>query len=114
MTIRDRTWPYLISLLAAATVVMVVLDLSLPARAPVVLAFAVVCPGMALVRLMHLADPWPELLLAIVVSLSVGALLSTIAVYLNAWSAHFILLAIVEITLLAVLGDLLRPHPPPA
>jgi hypothetical protein len=114
VTVRDRIWPYLITLLAATTVVIVVLDLALPARAPIVLAFAVVCPGMALVRLMRLDEPWPELLLAIVVSLAVAGVVATIAVYLNAWNAQIVLLAIVGVTLLAVLGDLLRPDPPAA
>jgi len=114
MNVRDRIWPYLISLLAAMTVVIVILDLSLPARAPIVLAFAVVCPGMALVRLFRLAEPWAELLLAIVVSLAVAGVVATITVYLNAWSVQFVLLTIVEMTLFAVLGDLLRPDSPPA
>jgi hypothetical protein len=111
MNVRDRIWPYLISILAAASVVIVTLDLSIPARAPLVLAFATICPGMALVRLMRLPEPLPELLLAFVVSLAVAGVVATMAIYLGAWNTKFILLAIVEVTLMAVLGDLLRPEP---
>lgn len=109
MNARDRIWPYLISILAAASVVIVILDLSVPARAPLVLAFATLCPGMALVRLLRLEEPAPELLLAFVVSLALAAVVATLAIYLDAWNTQFILLAIVELTLVAVLGDLLRP-----
>lgn len=109
MSWRDRIWPYLISALAAISVVLVILDLSVPLRAPLVLAFATICPGMALVRLLRLDEPWPELLLAIVVSLAVAGVMATISVYLGAWNARLVLLAIVEVTLVAVLADLVRP-----
>src|SRR5918995_557255 len=64
MSVRDRVWPILISVLAAVSLVVVLLDLTFAARAPVVLAFAVIGPGMALVRLIRLDEPWVELVLA--------------------------------------------------
>lgn len=114
MTLRDRVWPYLISALAAASVVLVLLDLSIPLRPVLVLAFATVCPGMALVRLLRLDEPLPEFLLAVVVSLCLSALVATASVYLGAWNARVDLLAIVELTLVAVLVDLRRPDRPAA
>jgi len=112
MTLRDRIWPYLISTLAGASVVLVLLDVAVPARPVLVLAFATVCPGMALVRLLRLDEPLPEFLLAVVVSLCLAALVATASVYVGAWNARIDLLAIVEVTLIAVLADLLRPYRP--
>jgi phage shock protein PspC (stress-responsive transcriptional regulator) len=109
VTIRDRIWPFLISALGAFTFVVVLIDLSLPLRAPVVLAFATICPGMALVRLLRLDEPLTEFLLAIVVSLCVAGVLATIAVYLGAWDPRLVLVAVVELTLTALLVDLVRP-----
>jgi hypothetical protein len=112
MNRRDQIWPYLIGVLAAISVVLVLLDLSVPPRAPLVLAYAAICPGMALVRLLRLDEPWPELVLAIVVSLALAGVLATMSVYLGAWSPRVVLLAIVEVTLVAVMADLLRPDRP--
>jgi hypothetical protein len=108
LTARDRAWPYLITALAAASSITVVLDVTGPFRPAVVLGFALVCPGMALVRLMRLPEPWPELLLAIVMSLCLSALIATASIYLGAWNPRIVLLAIVIITLVAVMADALR------
>jgi len=105
---RDRIWPYLISILAAISAVLVVLDLPIPPRAILVLAFATVCPGMALIRLLRLEEPLMELLLAIVVSLGLAGVVAIATVYAGAWNAQIVLLALVEITLVAVLADALR------
>lgn len=109
MNRRDRIWPYLISVLAAVSVVLVLLELSIPPRAPLVLAFATICPGMALVRLLRLGEPLTEFLLAIVVSLALAAVVATIPIYLGIWNARLSLLIIVAVALVAVLADLLRP-----
>jgi uncharacterized membrane protein len=108
VSIRDRIWPYAISILAATSAVLVVLDLPIPPRAILVLAFATVCPGMALIRLLRLDEPLAEFLLAIVVSLALSGVVATATVYAGAWDAQVVLLALVELTLVAVLADLLR------
>jgi hypothetical protein len=102
--IRDRFWPYAITALAAATAALVVLDVHSVVRAPIAVAFIVVCPGMALVRPFRL-DPWAELLLAVVLSLCLAAGLATISVYLGAWNPTEVLLAIVAITMVGVIAD---------
>lgn len=114
MSRRDRTWPLLITALAAASTCFVLLDLRHPTRAAVVLAFAVVCPGMALVRLLRLGDTLTELFLAVVVSLALAALVASIYLYLGRWDPRLVLLVIVAVALVAVLADLLRTDQPPA
>jgi len=110
---RDRVWPYLITCLAAASVGFVLLDLPNPPRAAIVLAFAVVCPGMAFVRLLQLGEPWREFVLAIVVSLALAAVMATIPLYAGMWDPKLSLLALAAITLLAILADFLRPDRQP-
>jgi hypothetical protein len=112
VSLRDLVWPYVISLLAAITAVLVLLDVSIAPRAPLVLAFAAICPGMALVRLLRLVEPVPELLLAIVVSLGVSALVATVTIYAGIWNPAVSFLVIVGLTLVAVLADLLRARRP--
>jgi hypothetical protein len=111
---RDQTWPFLITGLAAASTCFVLLDLPNPPRAAVVLAFVVVCPGMALVRLLRLGDALTELFLAVVVSLALAALVASIYLYLGMWRPRLSLLVIVAVALAAVLADLLRTDQPPA
>ena len=108
MSVRDRVWPILISVLAAASLVVVLLDLTFAARAPVVLAFAVIGPGMALVRPIRLDEPWVELVLAVVVSLCLAGMVSTATIYAGAWSPQVVLVTLVAVSLAAVLTDLLR------
>jgi hypothetical protein len=105
--IRDRFWPYAITALAAATAALVALDVETVVRAPIAVAFVVVCPGMALVRVFHL-EPWAELLLAVVLSLCLAAGLATISVYLGSWNPTEVLLAIVAITMAGVIADVAR------
>lgn len=114
MSRRDLIWPYLITGLAAASVGFALFDLPNPPRAAVVLAFALVCPGMALVRLLRLGEPLAELLLAIVVSLALAAVVATIPIYLGIWNPRVSLLIIAAVALVAVLADLLRTDRPAA
>lgn len=107
--IRDRVWPYAITVLAAATVALVGLDVQSVVRAPVAVAFLVVCPGMALVRPFRL-EAWSELLLAVVVSLCLAAGLATISVYLGAWNPTEVLVALVAFTMAGVIVDVVRAY----
>ncbi len=111
---RDHVWPYLICLLGAASALLVVLGLQVAPRASVVLAFACVCPGMALIRLLRIDNPVPELLLAVVVSLALSAVLATVSIYAGMWDPKITLLALVEVSIVAVLVDLRRPERPRA
>ena len=113
MSLRDRVWPYLIIGLAGASVSFVLVDVPHPLRAVVVLAFAVIGPGMALVRLLRLGEPWTELVLAVVVSLALAAVVAAIPVYLGAWNPALSLLVLVAMAGGAVLADYLRRPAPP-
>lgn len=108
MNARDRVWPYALTAAAAGAAALVLLDMAVP----VVLAFVLICPGMALVRLVRLAAPWPELLLAIVVSLCLAAGFAGLSVYLEMWNPRLVLLGLAVVTLGAVLiAELHSPYP---
>lgn len=105
---RDRIWPYLITALAAGAAALVILDVTTVIRPAVVLAFLLVCPGMALIRLLRVGEPLPELLLAIVVSLALAAVLATISIYAGVWNPPLVFGLIAVITLAAVVADAIR------
>ena len=109
MTVRDRFWPYALATATGGTAALVLLDIAVPA----VLAFAVVGPGMALVRLLRLPDIWAELLLAIVVSLCIAAAFATVSIYLEQWNPRLVLLALVGVTVVALVGGEARGMPRP-
>lgn len=112
MNTRDRVWPATIVGLAVVSMVLVLTDWSGPVRAPLVLAFAAVCPGMALIRLVRVEEAVPELLLAVVVSLALAAAVPAITFYVGMWSGKLSLLLITEVTALAVVADALRRRHP--
>ena len=58
-------WPLVIGLSAAVAAAAVYADIDVAARAIVVLWFMLVCPGMAIVRLLRLSDPLTEFAIAV-------------------------------------------------
>jgi hypothetical protein len=57
-----------------------------PLRAPIVLAFLALGPGMAFVPLLGLRDPLAELTLGIAVSLALDLAVAATMLYAGAWS----------------------------
>jgi hypothetical protein len=68
-------------------------------RAPLVLAFALLGPGAAIVPLLALRDPLGELTLAIGVSCSLDVALALGMLYAHAWSPDAGLAILVAVTL---------------
>jgi hypothetical protein len=95
---------------AAAVSILVFLDTQSVYRAPVVLSFLLLAPGLALVRLLRLQDLLMELSLAIALSLAVDAIVATLFLYANAWSLESIFLVLALLTLVSALADLIQSH----
>lgn len=59
-----------------------------PLRLPLVLFFITVCPGLALVRLLHLYNPYAEVALTVALSLATTTTVSLVMVYTELWSLN--------------------------
>lgn len=99
-------WPAIIIVSAVAIGYMTFADIESPLRAAIAFWFLVVCPGMALVRLLRLADPLIELTLAVAVSLALDAIIASVMVYAGAWSPQWGLAMLVIISLSGALAQI--------
>jgi hypothetical protein len=79
-------WPVGIILAAVVTAILVFSGVGAGARPYVVLGFALVCPGMALVRLLGIGDPLLEVAVAIALSIGVEVLASLAMIFAGLWS----------------------------
>jgi hypothetical protein len=68
-------------------------------RAGVALFFVLVCPGLALARLLHLSSVLAEVTLAIGLSVALAGLTAGAFLYANAWSPDGTLAVLVAVTL---------------
>ncbi|GAA2344952.1 hypothetical protein GCM10010170_030840 [Dactylosporangium salmoneum] len=102
-------WPPLLTLLAGAGVLALVL-LSGPAtvRAVAVLTYLAIVPGLACVRLIRLPDRLTRFILGVALSLALGVLVAQAMVELRRWSPTLGLCALVAIASLAALTELVR------
>jgi uncharacterized membrane protein len=81
-----------------------------PVRSVVVLAFLLVCPGMAVVRPLRLATGATELLLAVLVSLAIETVLALVMVYAHLWSPPVLLVVVAVACGLAGRAELVGAH----
>lgn len=98
-------WPAIILASAAAVILFSLGDVATPIRAAVAFWFVLVCPGMALVRFLHIEDQVNEFILAVAVSTGIGATLATIMVLTRRWSPDWGLGILVYIS---VVGSILQ------
>lgn len=107
MIVPRRHWLALaVAVGALATAVASFAPAPLAIRVPLVLAFAIVGPGAAIVPLFELRDPLGELTLAIGISLAADVTVGTTLVYAHAWAPQAGLLILVGVTLLAAAGQI--------
>jgi CBS-domain-containing membrane protein len=97
-----------IVVVAVAATVLVFAVPGSTARPYVVLVFALVCPGLAVVRLFRLDDPLLELAIAIAVSIGVELMVSTAMVYLGLWSPKTLFTALVCVSIGGAAAELAR------
>jgi hypothetical protein len=79
-----------------------------PLRSLVESWFLLVCPGMALVRLLRLGSPLAEWCLAVALSLALDALLPDVMVYAGVWSTRWALMGLIGLSLMAASLRLVR------
>jgi hypothetical protein len=103
----SRFWA--VTLFISTVAVSIVSIIAAPeiVRAPITLWFLAICPGMAIVRLVRLGKPTVEIMLALALSLSLVGLIPAILLYLKTWSPAWSLTALVAITTIGWVVDVL-------
>jgi hypothetical protein len=95
VTQRAAIWPAVIIGSAIAAAVFAFAVPESPVRPFVVVWFVLVCPGMALVRMLRLADPLLELATGIALGIALELLVVVLALYSGVWSPRWILAGLV-------------------
>lgn len=101
-------WPLVIGLSAAVAAAAVYADIDAAARAIVVLWFMLVCPGMAIVRLLRLSDPLTEFAIAVALSLAIETVLAVALLYAGSANFEVTFGVLLVVTLAAVAVDVTR------
>jgi hypothetical protein len=94
-----RPWAGVVAGFAVAAAAAALAGAPAPVRAPLVLAFLLLGPGMAYVPLLGLGDPLAELTLGLAVSLALDLAVAAAMLYTGAWSPRTSLLALAGIAL---------------
>jgi len=94
-------WPIVVVMSSVAALVVFVMGIGQPIAPIVALWFLGVCPGISYVRLLGLTDPLMEMVLAVALSMSIGAVLSVVLLFAGVWSTG---LALVLTVWVAVIG----------
>ncbi|GCE02779.1 hypothetical protein [Dictyobacter aurantiacus] len=103
-------WPIIIICFAlAAPITMRVLPSS-PLRPLVMMVFLFICPGMALIRFLHLRERASKLALALAVSFSVDGLIAGVYLYSYHWSPLGIMSTLALISIVAVIVEVTNAH----
>lgn len=103
-------WPAIIAASAIGTVLANLVEPVQPLRTVLAFWFLLVCPGMALVRLLRLSDPFAELAVAVALSLALDTAVGETLLFAGAWSAFSALAALATLSVggaalqVAVLG----------
>jgi hypothetical protein len=84
--IGSLAWLGLTGVWGGAAILALAVEANAAYRAPVILTFVLVCPGLALVRLLGIPAAAARLVLAIAVSLALAVLIPAALVYSGAWS----------------------------
>jgi peptidoglycan/LPS O-acetylase OafA/YrhL len=96
-----RLSPTSTALLASGLIAVLALlpHVPVPVRAVLIVGFALVCPGLAWVRLVHIEDRLAELTLGVALSIAIGTLVASLQAYAGAWSPKgcIVLLALVVV-----------------
>jgi len=101
------SWPITCTALAALSVVLVLVDAGPTLRAPVVLTFLLVCPGLAVVRFLRISDVAARASVAIALSISLVGIVSLVQAYAGVWDPTVGVLAVAAITTVVVMIEVL-------
>lgn len=112
MSFHRLTWPVACVTLSALAIFLVLFDANTVVRAPVVLTFLLICPGLAIVRFLRISDVATEWSIAVALSFSLDGLVALIQAYTTTWNPTTALLVLTGITLAAIAIDLLLHRRP--
>jgi hypothetical protein len=105
-TRASLAWLVISSAWGAAAIVAVGLDASSAYRAPIVLPFVLVCPGLALVRLLGIPTATARLSLGVALSLVLAVLVPAALLYAGAWSPAAALAILIAVAVAAATIEL--------
>jgi hypothetical protein len=108
--IASVLWPLILIVAAIATALLIYVVPGLPIRPYVVLAFLIICPGMAVIRLLRLRDVAVEWTLAIALSIVLSAIVPTVQLYAHLWSPDVSMRIILGITVVGALAQFINPR----
>jgi len=93
----------------SATAALVVFTGATPSvRAPIIVAFLLVCPGLALTRLLRLGDLAVELTMAIALSIALDGLVAGSLLYAGEWSPRIGFTVLLAVAVVAAAIDAAR------
>ncbi|HLJ66471.1 MAG TPA: hypothetical protein VKX16_03825 [Chloroflexota bacterium] len=107
---RQLVWPAIIVASSIAVGIVTLLGASTPLRPALALWFLLLCPGMALVRLLRIAEWIMEWTLAIAVSIALETIIATVMIYDRAWSPEIGLGLLIAVSLGGAIAQLLAPR----
>ena len=102
---RSRLVPSLIILIGI--VVAVASQADLPMRAPLVLLYSLIAPGLVFVRFLQIQDRFVELTLAVALSIALNVIVSEFMIFTRAWSPTTGFFVLLYLCLAAALYDLI-------
>jgi heme A synthase len=110
----DLVWPAAIAALGLALIALMRTDAYPALRLPAAIGFLLVCPGMALVRLLRIHSPLLEWMLALAVSIALDGLVGSIFIYSETWAPETVVATLLlgSVALALVQLVLLKLWPP--
>jgi len=92
-------WPAILILSAIVAGVVTFVFPDIAVRPIVVMWFLFVCPGMVVIRFLHLKEPVVEWTLALALSFSIDAIVAGIQLYAGMWSPSATLIILMSLCL---------------
>jgi hypothetical protein len=105
---RSLVWLGLSGVWGLAAVLVVTLDVQAAYRAPIVLSFLLICPGLTIVRALRITVTAAQFSLAIATSTALVVLVPAALLYAGAWSPQAALGLLIGVTLVVGAIDVLR------
>jgi hypothetical protein len=102
------SWTLAIGVLSAVTAVIVYADVDFVLRPIAVMAFMLLCPGMAIVRHLRLTDPAMEVAVAVALSIALDTLVALTVIYAGSADFEAMFTLLLAITVVAVVTDVAR------
>lgn len=109
MLSKRFTWPIVIIVSALLSGMLAFGDTGGALRPVILFWFILVCPGMAIVRLIRLGDQVFELVLSIALSLVLSTLLAELLVLTKHWSPSAILAILIAISITGAMLQFRQP-----